>query len=449
MKKVLMLLFVFFYFGTASVFAEGREVEEIGMSLDTVWVIVAALLVFFMQPGFALLEAGATRAKNAAHIAGKNILSFSIATLVFWAVGFAIAFGDGTAFFGLKGWFMENEHAFSSLSALGIPIGAKFMFQLAFLGVSLAIMWGGVAERAKLSFYFIFGILFSAIIYPVVAHLVWGGGWLSTLGMQDFAGSTVVHLTGGVSALIAAILLGPRLGKRDANGKSKTILGHNMVYSVVGVFILWFGWFGFNSGSTITTSDSFFAYVAMTTNLAAASGAIFALLVSWIVFKKADISYMLNGVLAALVAITASCAFVEPWAAVIIGAIAGTLMVFSYVFFDRVVKIDDPVGAFSVHGVAGIWGTLSTGLFATPELVAKVGVGKAGLFYGGGLHQLGIQALGVVVAFIFVSIISFVIIYTIKKTIGIRVSEADEARGLDLSEHGAPCYSKDEVKHEL
>ena len=446
MKKILLLFTVFFCLGSTSVFAaESRGVQEIGLSLDAVWVIFAALLVFFMQPGFALLEAGAIQSKNAAHVAGKNILSFAIATLVFWAVGFAIAFGDGNSFFGLSGWFVSDENAFSSLSALGIPIGAKFFFQLAFAGVSLAIMWGGVAERAKLSFYFIFGILFSAIIYPVVAHMVWGGGWLGSLGMQDFAGSTVVHLTGGVSALIGALILGPRLGKRDKNGKNKTILGHNTVYSVLGVFILWFGWFGFNAGSTITTEGSFFAYVAMTTNLAAAAGAVFALLTSWIIFKKADISYMLNGVLAALVAITASCAFVKPWAAVVIGAIAGVVMVFSYLFFDRVVKVDDPVGAFSVHGVAGIWGTLATGFFAAPDLVAKLGVGKAGLFYGGGLHQLGVQALGVGVAFVFVAAISFVIMYTIKKTIGIRVDEKDEIKGLDIAEHGAPCYNHNEV----
>lgn len=413
--------------------------------MNTVWVIVAFLLVFFMQAGFALLEAGATRMKNAGHIAGKNVLSFAIASLVFWAVGFALSFGDGNSFFGMTGWFVDvsNPHSGDGFSALGsssVPLAAKFLFQLVFAGVSLAIMWGGIAERAKLIVYFVFGALFIGAIYPVIAHWVWGGGWLAELGMQDFAGSTVVHLQGGVAALVGALLLGPRIGKYNKDGTTNLIPGHNTVYSVLGVIILWFGWFGFNAGSTLSAEGDFFAYIALTTNLAAAAGAVAALLTAWLVLGKPDIGYMLNGVLAALVAITASCAFVKPWAAIVIGALAGFFMVFSVLYFDRVAKVDDPVGAFSVHGVAGIWGTLSTGFFAAPDLVEKTGVGKPGLFYGGGLAQLGVQALGLVASFAFVFAASFLVMYAIKKTVGLRITREEEIIGLDISEHGASGY---------
>lgn len=420
-------------------------VHDVMVSVDTVWVMVAALLVFLMQAGFALLEAGATRMKNAGHIAGKNVLSFAIATLVFWAVGFAISFGVGNRFIGTSGWFLNVaddrvDAIFSSLAFSDVPIGAKFLFQVVFAGVSLAIMWGGIAERAKLVVYFVFGTLFIGIIYPVIAHWVWGGGWLSTLGMQDFAGSTVVHLQGGVAALVGAILVGPRIGKYNKDGTTNLIPGHNTVYSVLGVILLWFGWFGFNAGSTLMANGNFFPYVAMTTNLAAAAGAVSAMLTYWWVGGKPDIGYLLNGVLAALVAITAACAFVHPWAAVVIGALAGVFMVFSVQFFDRVLKIDDPVGAFSVHGMAGIWGTLSTGFFAAPDLVEKLGVGKAGLFYGGGFGQLGVQALGVAVSFVFVFGVSFLVLYAIKKTFGLRISHEEEIVGLDISEHGVSGY---------
>nr|WP_245534002.1 ammonium transporter [Effusibacillus pohliae] len=415
------------------------------LAVDSVWVIVAAVLVFLMQAGFALLEAGATRMKNAGHIAGKNVLSFALTTLVFWAVGFAITFGTGNSVFGTSGWFLhvaddQVNEVFASLSASGVPLGAKFLFQVVFAGVSLAIFWGGIAERAKLIVYFVFGTVFIAAIYSVIGHWVWGGGWLSSLGMQDFAGSTVVHLVGGTAALVGAILLGPRIGKYNKDGTSNTIPGHNMVYSVLGVIILWFGWFGFNAGSTLAANGAFFPYVALTTNLAAAAGAVAAVFTVWAVLGKPDIGYMLNGVLAALVAITASCAFVKPWAAVVIGAIAGIVMVFSVLFFERVLKIDDPVGAFSVHGVAGIWGTLSTGFFAAPDLVEKVGVGQPGLFYGGGLHQLWVQFLGVAASFAYVFVASFVIMYLIKVTVGLRISREEEIIGLDISEHGASGY---------
>ncbi|MFC4768640.1 ammonium transporter [Effusibacillus consociatus] len=447
MKKVLAMLPLVLLSVTGQALAAGAEptVKDAIQAVDALWVIVAFALVFLMQAGFALLEAGATRMKNAGHIAGKNVLSFGITTLVFWAIGFAITFGSGNSFMGSSGWFLnvadeQVNEVFASLAWTDTPLAAKFLFQVVFAGVSLAIFWGGIAERSKLIVYFVFGAIFIALIYPIVGHWIWGGGWLAAHGKQDFAGSTVVHLTGATAALVGAMLLGPRIGKYNKDGSVNVIPGHNMVYSVLGVIILWFGWFGFNAGSTMAANGTFFPYVALTTNLAAAAGAVAALLTVWAVLGKPDISYMLNGVLAALVAITASCAFVKPWAAVVIGAVAGILMVFSYLFFDRVVKVDDPVGAFSVHGVAGIWGTLSTGFFAAPDLVEKLGVGKPGLFYGGGFHQLGVQAMGVASVFAFVFIASFIVLYLLKVTVGIRISREEEIIGLDVSEHGTSGY---------
>jgi Amt family ammonium transporter len=417
---------------------------QLASAVDATWVMVAAVLVIFMQAGFALLEAGSTRMKNAGHVAGKTILTFGICSLAFWALGFGFTFGTGNSFIGLSGFFFDGTEeqaasAFASLSYASIPAGIKFLFQLGFVGVSLAIAWGGFAERAKLSVYFVFGVLFTVLVYPVVGHWVWGGGWLAELGMQDFAGSTVVHLQGAVAALAATILLKPRIGKYNKDGSPNVIPGHNQVYTVLGVMILWVGWFGFNAGSTMGSLSGFFGYVALTTNLAAAAGAVAALATSWIVMGKADIPSMLNGVLAALVAITASCAFVDPWAAVVIGAVAGIVTFHTSILFDRK-GIDDPVFAFSVHGIAGIWGTLSTGLFATPELVEKVGIGAPGLFYGGGFHQLGVQALGLAGAWIYVFVVSYVILAIMKATMGLRVTEEEEVVGLDLSEHGSYGY---------
>lgn len=417
---------------------------QIASAVDATWVMVAAILVIFMQAGFALLETGSTRSKNAGHVVGKTILTFGICSLAFWALGFGLTFGTGNSFIGLTGYFFNGTEeqaaaAYQSLSAAAIPIGIKFLFQLAFVGVSLAIAWGGFAERAKLSVYFVFGVLFTVLIYPVVGHWVWGGGWLAQLGMQDFAGSTVVHLQGALAALAATVLLKPRIGKYNKDGSSNLIPGHNQVYTVLGVIILWVGWFGFNAGSTLGSLSGFFGYVAVTTNLAAAAGAVAALIVSRAVMGKADIPSMLNGVLSALVAITASCAFVETWAAVVIGAMSGILTFYTSLYFDRR-GIDDPIYAFSVHGIAGIWGTLSTGLFAAPALVEKVGVGSAGLFYGGGLHQLGVQAIGLAGSILYVLAVSFVILFIMKVTIGLRVTEEEEVVGLDVSEHGGYGY---------
>ncbi|WEG11794.1 ammonium transporter [Pullulanibacillus sp. KACC 23026] len=414
---------------------------ELSFSLDSLWVLLAAVLVIFMQAGFALLEAGSTRMKNSGHVAGKQILSFAISSIAFWAFGFAITFGEGNSLFGTHGWFLNNPSpsTFDSLSWANVPVSLKFLFQLAFAGVSLAIAWGGFAERAKLSVYFIFGTLFTILVYPVIGHWVWGGGWLAQMGMQDFAGSTVVHLQGAVAALVGTLLLGPRIGKFNANKTPNAIPGHNQVYSVIGCIILWIGWFGFNPGSTMGTSGAFFGYVALTTNLAAAAGAIAAILTAQLLVGKADISAMVNGVLAALVAITAACAFVEPWAAVVVGAVAGAVTFWTSVYFEKK-GLDDPIYAFSVHGIAGIIGTVSTGFFASPRLVKITGVGQPGLFYGGGFHQLGVQILGVLGAFVYVAAVSFIILFILKKTIGLRVTAEQEVSGLDISEHGAYGY---------
>ncbi|KAB7673128.1 ammonium transporter [Bacillus sp. B1-b2] len=404
--------------------------------MNSLWTMIAAILVIFMIGGFILLEAGSTRMKNAGHIAGKTIFTFGIASLVFWAVGYGFIFGDNANFFvGMSDFFYGGEQ----IADAGLQTTVFFVFQLAFAGISLTIALGGFAERAKLSVYLIFSILFGVIVYPIIAHWVWGGGWLAEHGKQDFAGSTVVHLTGAAAALAGTLLLKPRIGKYNADGSANPIFGHNQVYTALSVLILWVGWFGFNAGSTVSVADGFFGYVALNTNLAAAAGAVSALLISWIVLGKSDITTTLNGALAGLVAITASCAFVEPWAAVVIGLVAGVLVFYSVRFFESR-RIDDPIFALSVHGTAGVWGTLSTGLFATQELVEYTGIGAAGLFDGGGLHQLGVQALGVVTCGLFAFAVSYGILFVIKKVSGLRVTEEEEIMGLDISEHGSYGY---------
>ena len=412
------------------------------IAADTIWTVVAAVLVMFMQAGFAFLEAGLTRAKNAGHIAVKNIVIFSIASLVFWAVGFAVCFGTGNAIFGTSGWGLavpdkDVNTVFASLSFSDIPLAAKYLFEVVFCAVSLAIVWGGMAERTKFIVYIVFGVVFSAAIYPVVGHWIWGGGWLSTLGMQDFAGSTVVHLQGASAALAGAILLGPRIGKYTKDGKSNAIVGHNIPFVVLGTLILWLGWFGFNPGSTMmatTPSVGYFAYVAMTTNLAAAAGALASMFMAWKLLGTPDMSMIANGAIAALVAITATCAFVDPWASIVVGAIAGIIAVVGVLLVDRL-RIDDPVGAVAVHGFAGVWGTLANGLFATPDRAKLLGVGGPGLLYGGGFHQLVVQIEGVSASFAYVFVMSFLVLYVLKITVGIRVTEKEELQGLDISEH--------------
>lgn len=403
--------------------------------MNNVWIIICFTLVLLMQGGFILLEAGSTRMKNAGHIAGKTIFTVGVASLVFWAVGYGFIYGEGNAFIGLSDFFYGD---FTSVVD-GLAGSVDFMFQLAFAAIALTIAFGGFAERGKLSAYVVFAILFSAFIYPVVAHWIWGDGWLAGHGKQDFAGSTVVHLTGAMAALAATIILKPRIGKYNKDGSANDLAGHNQVYTALGVLILWVGWFGFNAGSTLGVDDAFFGYVALNTQLAAAAGAIAAMFIVWAVSGKADIPTTLNGALAGLVAITASCAFVAPWAAVVIGIIGGLIVYFSMKMFDKA-RIDDPIFALSVHGIAGVWGTISTGFFATPELAAMNG-GLPGLFYGGGLTQLGVQTMGVVACGAFAFIVSFIFLKIMDKTMGgIRVTEEEEIIGLDLSEHGSYGY---------
>src|SRR5438105_686069 len=421
--------------------------KDLLIAANTVWVVIAAVLVMFMQAGFAFLEAGLTRMKNAAHIAGKNVLVFGICSLVYWAVGFGLAFGDGGSIVGTHGFF-PSVHELISVGQKPfdwfgeIPGAAGYLFEVVFAGVSLAIVWGAMAERAKLWVYFVFGVYFT-VVYSIVSHWVWSpNGWLFRRGMQDFAGSTVVHYQGALAALAGALLLGPRIGKFGTDGRANPIPGHNIPYAVLETLILWFGWFGFNPGSTLSVDFGgfgYFAYVALTTNLAAASGALGGIITAWVVLKKPDLSMMLNGVIAALVAITAACGYVAPWAAIVIGLVSGFIAVVGVIAVERI-GIDDPIGAVAVHGASGIWGTLATGLFAVPLLANKLATGTGRLAYTGSFHQLGVQALGLVAVGGFTFSASFSVLWGLKKLWGIRVEPEVETAGLDVSEHGMWGY---------
>jgi Amt family ammonium transporter len=418
------------------------------MLLDTIWVMVAAFLVFWMQAGFAYVEGGLTRAKNTNNIMMKNLMDFSIGSVAFWAVGFAFMFGDGNAFIGLSGWFLSGadnspatgdayQGVYSALNWTGVPLFAKFMFQLVFAATAATIVSGAMAERTKFSTYLIYSFVVTAFIYPVVGHWVWGGGWLAKLGMWDFAGSTVVHSTGGWLALIGTIMLGPRIGKYSREGKPQAIPGHSLPMAALGVFILWLGWFGFNPGSTMA-ADASIGQIALTTNLAAAMGAIGAVITSWLSLKKPDVSMALNGVLAGLVAITAPCAFVSPLSAAIIGLLAGVVVVFSVILLDRA-KVDDPVGAVSVHGVCGALGTIALGLFAQEGYAPPNTTGN-GLLFGGGFQLLLAQTVGVVSVFAWCVVTGLILFGLLKVTVGIRVSPEEEIAGLDVGEHGIAAY---------
>ena len=422
--------------------------KELAIATSTVWVLVAAILVMFMQAGFAFLEAGLTRMKNVGHIAAKNVLILAIASVVYFLVGYGLAFGDGgNGLVGGSGFFPSTDELltvgaapFSWFSA--VPASAGYMFEVVFCGVSLAIVWGAMAERTKLWVYFAFGAIFT-LVYSVVSHWIWSpDGWLFSKGMQDFAGSTVVHYQGALAGLAGAILLGPRIGKFGHDGKPNAIPGHNMAFTTLGVIILWFGWFGFNAGSTLSVDFGgvgFFAYVALNTNLAAAAGVLGAVVTSWIVIKKPDLSMMLNGAVAALVAITAACAFVAPWAAIVIGLVSGAIVVLGVLLVERV-RIDDPIGAIAAHGMAGVWGTLALGFLALPSQAERLATGSGGLFYGGGFHQLGVQLLGLATVGAFTFSVSFGVLWAMKKTFGIRTDAEAETAGLDVSEHGMWGY---------
>jgi ammonium transporter, Amt family len=423
--------------------------QDLVIAASTIWVIVAAILVMFMQAGFAFLEAGLTRMKNVGHVAAKNVLVLGIASVVYYLVGFGIAFGDGgTALFGGGGFAPDAD----TLLAIGaapfswfgtVPAAGAYLFQVVFAAVALAIVWGAMAERTRLWVYFAFGIVFT-LIYSVVSHWIWHpDGWLFAKGMQDFAGSTVVHYQGALAALAGALLLGPRIGKFGSDGRANAIPGHNMAFTTLGVIILWFGWFGFNAGSTfgIASGDKlgYFAYVALTTNIAAAAGGLGGVIVSWLVIKKPDLSMTLNGVVAALVAVTAACGFVAPWAAILIGFVAGAIAVVGVLAVERA-RIDDPIGAVAVHGMAGVWGTLATGIFAVPALAENLATGTGGLWYTGSFDQLGTQALGLVAVGAFTFTASFAALWLMKMTFGIRVEPEVETAGLDVSEHGMWGY---------
>ena len=414
---------------TPTALSNKEAIDMVQVHADYVWTLVAAALVFFMQAGFALVESGFTRAKNAINIMMKNLMDFSIGSIAFWAVGFGLMFGaTKTGWFGMSGFFL------SDFTPGGDPwVLAFWMFQVVFAATAATIVSGAMAERTKFSGYIFYSIFVSALIYPVFGSWAWGslyqgGGWLEALGFIDFAGSTVVHSVGGWAALAGAIVLGPRLGKYGKDGKIKPILGHNMPLAALGVFILWLGWFGFNPGST-TAANKDIAMIFVNTNLAAAAGAILAMVTSWVKFGKPEVGMSLNGALAGLVAITSPCASVTPTSAIIIGAIAGVIVVLSVLFFDRI-RIDDPVGAISVHGVCGAWGTLAAGIFNIGGTTGKI---------------IGVQLLGIGACFVWTFTTAFIMFKLIDMTVGLRVSPEEELEGLDFVEHGGNAYPDFEV----
>jgi Amt family ammonium transporter len=410
-------------------------------AVDTVWVIVAAVFVLFMQAGFLLLEIGFSRQKNVGTVVPKVLGNLSIAALCYWAVGFALAFGGAGWFAGTHGTFLgtTNGDLFPAMAFSDATVPAKFFFQFVFCAVSLAIVWGTTLERIKFGAYLIYAVVFTSLIYPIISHWIFGGGWLqANFGMQDFAGSTVVHLIGATGAFAALLLLGPREGKYGSDGKPNVIPGHSMPLVGLGVIILWFGWFGFNPGSTLQAIGGRFAEVVVVTNLAAAAGVIGAMATIYLITRTFDIGMTGNGAIAALVAITAPSGYVEFWAAPIIGFVAGIIVVVGVILIDR--RLDDPVGALSSHGLAGIWGTLSCGLFTSARLAEANGVGHPGLVYSGSIHQLAVQGLGIAAAFGSVFTVSFVVFFVIKATYGLRVKPEEERYGLDIVEHGMWGY---------
>ncbi len=393
-------------------------------SVDTIWTLVAAALVFFMQAGFAMVETGFTRAKNAGNIIMKNLMDFAIGTPVFWLIGFGLMFAGSGPFIGGLDIMVQGNYDSS------IPTAVFLIFQTVFCATAATIVSGAMAERTKFSAYCLYSLIISAVIYPISGHWIWGGGWLSQLGFHDFAGSTAVHMVGGVASLVGAKMVGPRIGKYAKTGEARAIPGHSLTLGALGVFILWFCWFGFNGGSTVSmTGDASIVSagnIFVTTNMSAAMAAVTTMCITWIRYKKPDVSMTLNGALAGLVAVTASCDLISPFGAACIGVIAGFVIVFGVEFVDKVLKIDDPVGAIGVHGLCGATGTLLTGLFAL----------DGGLFYGGGFHFLGVQALGMVTVIAWVAVTMTIIFTVIKKTIGLRVSREEELKGLDITEHG-------------
>lgn len=409
--------------------------------IDTFWVILAAMLVFFMNLGFASVESGMARSKNAVNILSKNFIVFAVSSFGFLLLGWGLMFGGDNPIIGTQNLYIlggSNLDFYNETLTPDVPFWAKFFFQLVFCGTAATIVSGAVAERVKYISFIIFSFILTLIIYPIVGHWIWGGGWLSNLGFLDFAGDTVVHSVGGWAALSGALILGPRYGKYDKNGKPKAIPGHNMSLAVIGVFVLWLGWFGFNPGSTMSFQNpGDVAHILVTTNSAAIAAVLTSTVTSWIFIGKPDLGMTINGCLAGLVAITGSCAFVSVSSSLLIGAIAGVIVVFAVILFDRA-KIDDPVGATSVHLVCGVFGTICVGLFAQEGITSLSEVN--GLFFGGGLGLLGIEILGISAVGIFVFVSSALIWFLLKKTMGIRVSLEEEIEGLDIGEHGNSAY---------
>lgn len=396
---------------------------ELKIAMDTVWLLVCGMLVFFMNTGFAMLESGLCRAKNTVNILSKNVIVFAMASLSFYMIGWAFMYGEGNGIVGLSDFFLTSPD-----KGDGVPKMASFFFQLVFAATAATIVSGAVAERIKYPSFFVFAFLMVAVIYPVSGHWTWGGGWLSEMGFADFAGSTIVHSVGGWAALTGAIILGPRLGKYQQGGM-KPIPGHSQSLATLGMFILWLGWFGFNPGSQLAADAGPIAHITVTTNMSAAAGVVGATFATYLTLGKPDLSMALNGALAGLVGITAGCDGVSALGAVIIGLIAGVIVVYSVILFDKI-KVDDPVGAISVHLVNGAWGTLAVGLFNT----------ESGLFYGGGASQLLSQIIGIVSIGAYVVIASVILWLAIRAVMGLRVSSEEEHDGLDLGEHGMEAY---------
>ncbi len=430
--------------------AQGQGVNQVKGELDITWVMIGCVLVLLMQAGFLLLEIGFSRQKNVGAGVAKILVNLSIGTLAWWAVGFGLSSLTGNSVFGTDGFFFHTGQTIgegADALVVGGADSALMLFGMLFCVVSLAIVWGTTLERIRFAAYVIYATVFAAVIYPLVAHAVYGGGFLSDIGgkqVMDFAGSSVVHLTGAVGGLAALLLLGARSGKYGPDGSPRAIPGHSMPLVGLGVLLLWVGWYGFNAGSTFGTTDNFFAEVALNTQLAASAGAVVALGVIYLKTKSIDVGMAGNGAIAGLVAITAPSGYVEFWAAPIIGAVAGVVVVYGVLFIER--YLDDPVGALSAHGLAGIWGTLSVGLFASPRLILE-GTTSPGVYYGitdgnlgASIGQLGVQAVGVVATFVFVFVASYAVFAAIKATIGLRVTDDEELAGLDISEHGMYGY---------
>ncbi len=447
-KNLVMLLMLMVGLMPAVAFGQDPSTGDVKVMLDTVWVMVTGFLVFWMNAGFALVESGLAQSKNCVNILAKNFIVFAISSLAYYVIGWGLMFGDGSPYIGMQGlWFLSGadnspatadayQGVYSAINWTGVPLFAKFFFQLVFAGTAATIVSGAVAERVKFLSFILFSFILVAILYPITGHWIWGGGWLAKLGVWDFAGSTVVHSVGGWAALAGVIVLGPRIG-RYVGGKVNPVPGHNMTSATLGALILWLGWFGFNPGSTMAAAANDIARIAVVTNFGAAAGLIASTIVAWLVLGKPDLSMLINGCLAGLVAVTAPCAYISAGSAIIIGALGGVFVVFAVLFFDKM-KLDDPVGALSVHLVNGIWGTLAVGLFAQDQFTPNT-TGN-GLLFGGGAGLFTHQLIGVAAVGAFTLVASLIAWFAIKVIFGIRVTEEEERDGLDHGEHGNNAY---------